>query len=106
MAPPLSDACRARIEADFAPGSREEAARLLGQYGGERHHREPERVRRDLLQLAAGDLARLQEYLRLADRDFRDLIVCAEYVPDATKKGAWNLSKRATPWPDEDEDEP
>ena len=105
MSPPLSDACRARIEADFAPGSREEAARLLGQYGGEPHHREPERVRRDLLELAAGDLARLAEYFRMADHDFRDLIVFAEYIPDASKKGPWNLSKRATPWLSLDEDE-
>src|SRR5438876_3805707 len=104
MSPPLSDACRARIEANFAPASREEAARLLGQYGGERHHREPERVRRDLLQLAAGDLVRLEKYFRLADRDYRDLIVCAEYVPDANKRGPWNLSKRATPWLNQDED--
>jgi len=106
MPPPLSDTCRARIDADFAPGAREEAARLLGQYGGEPHHREPERVRRDLLQLAAGDLARLQEYFQLADRDYRDLIVCAEYVPDARKRGPWNLSKRATPWLDLDKEEP
>ncbi len=98
MSPPLSDYCRARIASEFAPDTQSEASQLLLRYGTARHHYEPERVRRDVLELAGGDLAKLQTYFALADRDYRDLIVAAEYVPDANKRGPWNLSKKPTPW--------
>ena len=97
MSPPLSEYCMDRLRADFQ-GEAEAAAALLAGYGSQPHHREAERVRRDIIHLAAGSLDKMKELLNLANTDYRDLIVYAEYEPDPEKQGPWNLRKKATPW--------
>ena len=97
MSPPLSEHCLSRLRADFQEQAEAAGALLMG-YGGQAHHREAERVRRDIIHVAAGSLDKLKELLDLANTDYRDLIVCAEYEPDPGKQGPWNLRKKATPW--------
>ena len=52
---------------------------LLGEYGSEDWHREPERVRLAALKLAAGSIDRLRTVLGTAKADYRDVLAAAEY---------------------------
>ncbi len=68
------------------PGDRELAEILLEEYGDQVHHREALRVRAGLLKLAGSSLDRLEQQLRLADRDYRDVLAAAEF-PRQMKEG-------------------
>ena len=98
MSPELSPYCRARIHVEYPRDQRQEVESLVAQYGSERHHREPERIRRDVLEWAAGDVAKLRKGFELANQDYRDLIMEVEYEPDPSKSGPWNAKKKPTPW--------
>jgi hypothetical protein len=65
---------------DFAPAQAAEVLALLGTYGTEEWEREAPRVRVAILRLAAGDLDRLQQQLDYAKRDYRDVLLGAEYL--------------------------
>jgi hypothetical protein len=56
-----------------------EALALLNGYGAQPWHREADRVRLAMLMQSGGDLARLRELAATADRDYRDVLVVAEY---------------------------
>jgi hypothetical protein len=56
-----------------------EALAILDGYGTQPWHRERERVHLAILKQCAGDLVRLRQLARLADRDYRDALVGAEY---------------------------
>jgi uncharacterized protein (TIGR02118 family) len=61
------------------PGERERALAELSRYGAEPHEREPARVRLAILKLSGGQLARLAEMVVAAKRDYRDVLMWAEY---------------------------
>ncbi len=47
---------------------------LLLSYGEQSYHNEPQRVRLAIVQLCAGDPARLPIYLAMAKQDYRDVL--------------------------------
>lgn len=71
------------VRASFG-GQWREALEVLRTYGPEEWHREPDRVRRAILTLAQGDLERVREFTEAARRDYRDVLMWAEY-PEASR---------------------
>jgi hypothetical protein len=55
------------------------AMSVLDLYGGQAWHRERDRVHLAVLMQCRGELNRLRELVALADRDYRDALVGAEY---------------------------
>ena len=87
--PEYTDADCERVLARECPGdAAEEARAVLRGYGRESGHCSPLRVRMACLKLAAGDLARLQEYVRAACGDPRDVLAWGEYGHSWNAKGA------------------
>jgi len=79
--PDVSDADVERIvRRDFAPTDADETLSLLRTYGTETWEREIPRVRVAILRLAAGDVGSLRQYLTDAKRDYRDVLLGAEYL--------------------------
>jgi predicted Fe-Mo cluster-binding NifX family protein len=77
--PAVTHADVARVVArDFAADERV-ATTMLAEYGIERYHNEPARVRLAVLKLADGDLKQLRAHLDVALADFRDVLAAAEY---------------------------
>jgi len=64
----------------FGPDADVALAVLLA-YGDQPQDHEPDRVRRDILTLAHGDLSRLRHFADRAHQDFRDVLMWAEYPP-------------------------
>ena len=52
---------------------------LLAEYGSDRSHREPDRVRRAILTLSGSDEDRLLHYVEVALMDYRDVLWWAEH---------------------------
>ncbi len=67
----LTDWIKKYFHEKEAPG----VLKALEEYGAESWHKEPERVRRDIVIASRGDTARLRELLELAKKDYRDLLV-------------------------------
>ena len=81
-APQATEADVARlVHRDFAPGEVAAALTLLGQYGTQPWHREPQRVKRDAVIVSRGSLTALQQALDLATRDYRDVLIGEEVDP-------------------------
>jgi hypothetical protein len=59
---------------------------LLNEYGHERWHREPSRVRVAALKLSRGSMEKLRAHIEAAKSDYRDVLAGAEY-PDYCKIG-------------------
>lgn len=79
--PAVTDADVERIVwRDFAADQAEEALALLHAYGAESWEREIPRVRAAILRLAAGDMTQLRLQLDYAKRDYRDVLLGAEYL--------------------------
>ena len=78
--PPLSPAVVEEMESQFQGEKRKKAAELLLSYGEQALENEAERVRLDILNLCCGEVERVQELVKMAKRDYRDLIVAAEYT--------------------------
>jgi len=55
-----------------------EVLEILSEYGAEEWHREPERVRRDALIISRGSLEALRSTIKLAMRDYRDVLIGEE----------------------------
>jgi hypothetical protein len=77
-AAPLSAETESQVRQHFAPQDHAEVRTLLLQYGTSPWQRETERVRFDILHLAAGRLEAVQSLVNLALRDYRD-VLSAEY---------------------------
>jgi hypothetical protein len=56
---------------------------LLDSYGVEPYERERERVQLDIVKLSAGSEAKVREYVAVAKRDYRDVLVWAEYPEES-----------------------
>jgi hypothetical protein len=65
---------------------------LLHDYGKEPYHKEPERVRLDILKLAGADMDELKKYLKVAMQDYRDILAWAEY-PEQMKDPTYKMDK-------------
>lgn len=78
--PNVSEADVERIVRRDFPKERFEAVmEMLGEYGKEGWHREGHRVRVAVLKMANGRLDALRRHLEAAKRDYRDVLVAAEY---------------------------
>jgi hypothetical protein len=78
--PSVTEADLARVlEREFPGAARSKAGAVLAGYGRETWHREPTRVKLAILKLAQGDLARLEEFTKVASTDYRDVLAWAEY---------------------------
>jgi len=64
-----------RIRSDFSAEEFEPAIGAMGVYSGP----ELSRVLRCIVYLSEGTLAKLRHFLEVAQLDYRDVIVCAEY---------------------------
>ena len=58
---------------------RHQATGILGRYGREDFHLEVDRIHLGILRLSGNDLTRIEGWTAVACRDFRDLLVEAEY---------------------------
>ena len=65
----------------FAAEEQAQALALLSLYGEKSYEREVERVRLAVLKLANGELTRLIKFVDDAKRDYRDVLMWAEYPP-------------------------
>lgn len=54
---------------------------ILSRYGAKPWHREPERVRRDVVILSKGSIDRLEAAIRRALTDYRDVLIGEEVDP-------------------------
>jgi hypothetical protein len=77
--PRVTDAdVRAIVERDFPSSQRTTVYERLLTCGTEPHHRDNDRVRMAVLKLSGGDLNKLEETLRTALLDYRDVLAWAE----------------------------
>ena len=92
----LSDGTRQRIAALFSADDVHEAERLLREECAGNVHfpigtpEGLERVRFAALRTSRGELARLRDALRLAQVDWRDLLVEAGFANDPTAHERWS----------------
>src|SRR4051794_11600613 len=96
MSVELSDGTIRRIERLFSAADREAAARLLVSECGSNlpwyEDATPaslERVRFAALKLSEGDIPKLQDAILLAQTDWRDLLMAADFGFDVTAHSAW-----------------
>lgn len=64
----------------------------LLRYGDEPYHNEVPRVRRAIVQLCAGDAARLPYHLGVALQDYRDVLAAASRAPPSTAEAAADIA--------------
>lgn len=76
---------RALVEASFAAEDVEAAMAQLDRYGHESWHRERDRVHRAILTLSKGKLDDLADCAGMAWRDYRDVLLLAEYPDDVRR---------------------
>ena len=69
------------IKRYFPESQVREVLEILSAYGTESWHREPERVKRDMVILSRGSIEKLQEALKLAKTDYRDILIGEEVDP-------------------------
>jgi len=94
--PPLSTETERRIALLFAPALQETVSTILREECGNNLpfcHQEDEvgmeRIRFAVLKLSAGKLDRLQEAVRLAKTDWRDVLVAAGFAQDIVAHQSW-----------------
>jgi len=58
----------------------EDVSALLLSYGEQSYEREVDRVRWGILNVSGNDVGKLERMLAMAKKDYRDLIVAAEYT--------------------------
>jgi len=67
------------VRRDFPGGQFDAVMEVLKQYGTEKWQRERARVQLAVLKVADRDLDKLQRVIEAAARDYRDVLVAAEY---------------------------
>jgi len=94
-APPLSPAVTGRIDAAWADEDVRAILRdALAGYGVEVYEREADRVRLAILKLAAGDANEALSLVAAAKRDYRDVLMWAEYPEEG--RTLWSLRPALT----------
>ncbi len=79
----LTERVREVVRQQFREDERNEVEALLATYGAEGHEQEAERVHLCVLKLAEGDVGKVRELVADAKRDYRDVILWAEYPEQA-----------------------
>jgi hypothetical protein len=93
--PPLSPDLERRIDATWAVAdARRRVCDALAAYGAAEHEREPDRVRLAILKLADGDAEEVASLVRAASRDYRDVLMWAEYPEEG--RTLWMLRRDLT----------
>ena len=77
------------VRRDFPEEQFFAVTKVLQEYGSEKWHREPDRVRTAALKLSGGTTEGLRRAIDAAKRDYRDVLAWAEY-PKCTKTGFWS----------------
>ncbi|MFL5383481.1 MAG: hypothetical protein ACJ8GN_13260 [Longimicrobiaceae bacterium] len=77
-----------------AEGGRRRVREALARYGVEAYEQEPERVRLAILKLAGGDVDQVISLVAAAKRDFRDVLLWAEYPEEA--RASWARGSNLT----------
>ena len=78
--PSLTDSDFQRLVTREFPLEHTAAARaILARYGGQSWQRESIRVQIAVMKLANGNLAKLDEFMKVAEQDYRDVLSWAEY---------------------------
>jgi hypothetical protein len=67
-----------RVSREFQDSDRDAVVQLLESYIGT----ESDRVRWDILELSKGGVAKVRDYIRAAQTDYRDVLYWAEYYKD------------------------
>jgi hypothetical protein len=83
---PLSAVLERELADRFAPADRRTAHVMLSQFGLSPRERDVEHVRRAMLALSGGSLARLGYYLAAAQRDYRDVLYWAQHPDQAPQR--------------------
>jgi hypothetical protein len=83
--PPLTPGLIGEIEKLFPPENISRVSALLLTYGEAAYEREVDRVRGDILTVSGSDIAKLERMVAMAKKDYRDVIVAAEYTPPRIK---------------------
>jgi hypothetical protein len=73
----------ARVEDGFDESRWASVLEALDRYGVEPHERERERVQLAILRLSAGNEDKIREYVAIAKRDYRDVLLWAEHPQEA-----------------------
>lgn len=73
---------------DFPPEQLDGVFEVLSRYGAAGWERECDRVRLAALKLAAGNLDKLETMIKMAGRDYRDILAAAEYPAEFRAWGA------------------
>jgi hypothetical protein len=73
----------ASVKARFRESRWDAVLEALDGYGVEPHERERERVQLAILNLCAGEEDKMREYVAVAKRDYRDVLLWAEYPQEA-----------------------
>jgi hypothetical protein len=82
MTPSRNDVA-ASVKARFHQSRWDCVLEALDGYGTEPYERERERVQLAILSLSAGDEDKVREYVAVAKRDYRDVLLWAEYPTEA-----------------------
>jgi 16S rRNA C1402 N4-methylase RsmH len=91
----MDDAVQQRIRATWLePLEQERVASLLAEYGQESHEREAARVQLAILKLSEGQAERVAELVTAAKRDYRDVLMWAEYPEEG--RALWALRPNLT----------
>ncbi|MEM6275164.1 MAG: hypothetical protein AAF735_07980 [Myxococcota bacterium] len=77
--PEIGAAAVERIARREFGGEADTALSILARYGCESWHRELSRVRTAAMYIASGDLHELEDVIAAACRDYRDVLMWAEY---------------------------
>jgi len=78
-----------------SPGDQQQVLDRLALYGVEPHEREVPRVQLAILKLSEGRLDRLADLVSAAKRDYRDVLMWAEYPEEG--QALWALRPDLTP---------
>ena len=81
-----SDVVLYKIKQYWPDEDADEVLKILSAYGTQEMERGKIRVYLAILKLCEGDLTKLNEYVQMAKRDFRDVLAFAEY-PEQMKMG-------------------
>ena len=92
MSRSVEEALERKLGLLFPDSVEEDLARqLLSEYGAEEYEKESSRVRLAVLKLSGGSLEKVEEYVDVARKDYRDALALAEY-PGQLRAQTWKMS--------------
>jgi hypothetical protein len=92
MSRSVEEALKRKLALLFPDPDDEDLARqLLAEYGVEEYEREASRVRLAVLKLSGQILEKVEEYVGIAKKDYRDVLALAEY-PGQLRAQTWKMN--------------